>query len=146
MNKNQYVIKRTTKENEIYPELQCNINIKQMLRVFNDTFNQFDDYKICLEFDDKEPIVNVEKQNVENLYLGVDIRYLESDKKFTLKYTSFDEHKCLKPLDAKVSSSPKGEFSYREAALILYKLIEEQIETTNNILKTMKELSIEVHK
>ena len=146
MNKNQYVIKRTTKEPELFPELQCNINIKKMLQVFNDNFNQFDDYKICLEFDDKEPIVNIEKQNVDNLYLGVDIRYSENNKKFTLKYTSFDEHKCLKPLEAKVSSSPKGEFSYKEAALVLYKLIEEQIQTTNNILKTMKELAIETNK
>lgn len=114
-------------------------NIKKILQSFNDHYNKYGDYEIRSEFDGRynQFIINVEKTNVENLYLGVDIFYSEFKKKFTVKYVSYDELDCLRPLTGKISSSSKGEFSYKEAATILYNLIEEQILITKNILRSV---------
>lgn len=133
-------------EYELSKLLDNNVNahIRKVIDIFNETFNQFDDYKISQEFDEGVVIVNVEKKNVKNFYLGVDIVYQQKEKqKFTIKMDSFDDQSCLKELSVKTSSSPTGEFSHKEGALLLYKLIEQQVEVSNKLISIYEEINVD---
>lgn len=121
---------------------EVNQHVTNLVNKFHDLYDQYGDFRVTEEFDDElGVIVNVEKLNIKNFYWGVDITYQQKEgKKFTVLFKSYDDCDCLKPLQEKMSSSPSGEFSYREAAIILNNLIKAQEEISEQLIKLYKQI------